>query len=119
MNRFHGPIPSSPLAERLWFVKERGMAGWIDQQHRLWAQSAFGCWRLFDHRQLAPNAWVMPFLQFPRRLWQFEDHDGQHLQPYVVCAARFPDTPPQHDAPPVWLARPAATTDTTDGEVPF
>jgi len=94
MPRFHGPIPSPPLAERLWFVAERGMAGWIDRQHRLWVQSFQpDAWVLADHRTLHGDAWIMPFLQFPPRLWRWSEDDLARLSPYVECAARFPDTP--------------------------
>jgi len=85
-----------PLAERMYFVRERGLSGWIQSERTpvLWVLSSVdGFWFLRDARETKPNDWVLPFLQFPRQTWYYQlDGFGASL-PFVKYPARFPSTP--------------------------
>jgi hypothetical protein len=100
------PGRALPLAERFWFVAERGTAGWVKSASEpvlwcLWDES--GLWRLSDTREIDPDSWVLPYCQFKLNhcFWAWDDKGKQGT--YVRKLALFPPTP-RRGAPSVVAA---------------
>jgi hypothetical protein len=104
-------IVPPPLAERLWFVVERGTAGWVKSASEptlwsLWDES--GLWRLSDSGKIDLDSWVLPFCQFKlaQCFWATDEGMGQAI--FTRALARFPRTP-RRNAPPLVPAVPPRT----------
>jgi hypothetical protein len=94
----------SPLAERAYFVRDRGLEGWIESNRNpvLWVLSGTcGVWTLRDVRKVGRNDWVLPFLEFPRVRWFYLDTFEGEPQACVKQVARFAATPPFRSNEPV------------------
>ena len=92
-----------PLAERMHFVRERGLSGWIESNRNpvLWVLAHHdGLWELRDARKVGPNDWVLPFLEFGHRYWRYQTTiDGDPVT-FVKGPARFAATPPLRSSEP-------------------
>jgi hypothetical protein len=110
-----------PLAERFWFVAERGVAGWVKSVREpvLWClRDESGLWRLSDIREVSSDDWVLPFCQF-KLIKCFRSGDGTGDQAlFTRGLARFPPTP-RKDAPPLVPAVPPRVPTNEQLGIPF
>jgi hypothetical protein len=80
------------------------LSGWIESNRNpvLWVLSDWsGVWVLRDVRGVGRNDWVLPFLDFPRKRWQYHAIEGGEPLVCVREAARFAATKPFRAIVPV------------------
>ena len=90
------PCAALPLAERFWFVDERGMGGWVKSARepvlwRLWDST--GLWRLSNIKDVDSDDWVLPFCQFKSVYYRYSFDTSGAQAIFVEAVARFPTTP--------------------------